>query len=248
MSTAASIEGPTGSSIRGVSENPSCVSVAEGYRRWAASYDSTPNPLLACEERHLLTLLPDIRNKRVLDLACGTGRWLARLAVRGAAIGLGIDCSTAMLEVARRKPVLAERLVGGTCEALPFRSSTFDLVICSFALEHMRDLDAIARELARITNSRAEIFITGLHPESCGWGWRVGFREGGVALQIETVLRSIDELMGPFIANGFASKTCKSLCLGPPEYSMFVQAGRAASFAEACRVPAVLVCHFRKEL
>ena len=34
------------------------VSVQDGYKRWAETYDKTPNPLLALEERHLASLLP----------------------------------------------------------------------------------------------------------------------------------------------------------------------------------------------
>ena len=52
------------------------VSAAEGYERWAPIYDDAPNPLLAREERYLLPLLIDLGDKAILDLACGTGRWL----------------------------------------------------------------------------------------------------------------------------------------------------------------------------
>ena len=66
------------------------ISVAEGYERWAPTYDHAPNPLLAREERHLLPLLEDLQSKRMLDLACGTGRWLEKLATRGASREWGL--------------------------------------------------------------------------------------------------------------------------------------------------------------
>src|SRR5215831_6355504 len=46
---------------------------SEGYDRWAVTYDSALNPLLALEERCVFPLLPALQNLRVLDLACGTG-------------------------------------------------------------------------------------------------------------------------------------------------------------------------------
>ena len=66
-----------------------CVSVQEGYERWAPTYDHDPNPLLALEERQLKLMIPPLKGKRVLDLACGTGRWLAWLMTGRSAHGGG---------------------------------------------------------------------------------------------------------------------------------------------------------------
>ena len=79
------------------------VSAAEGYKLWAPAYDRDPNPLLALEERQLTPLLPDLKQKAVIDVACGTGRWLEKLMDRGARSGFGVDLSRAMLAVARTK-------------------------------------------------------------------------------------------------------------------------------------------------
>ncbi len=43
-----------------------------------------PNPLLAREERYLLPLLANLSRQALLDLACGTGRWLEKLLSQGA--------------------------------------------------------------------------------------------------------------------------------------------------------------------
>jgi ubiquinone/menaquinone biosynthesis C-methylase UbiE len=109
------------------------VPVAEGYQLWAPIYDQAPNPLLAREERHLLPLFVDLHKKRILDLACGTGRWLERLMAQGGESGVGIDSSAAMLRVAGRKDAITGRLVRAACERLPCRTAVFDLAICSFA-------------------------------------------------------------------------------------------------------------------
>ena len=70
------------------SADSSVVPMAEGYQRWALTYDDDPNPLLAREERHLLPLLAALHGKRILDLACGTGRWLEKLTGLGAGAGI----------------------------------------------------------------------------------------------------------------------------------------------------------------
>ncbi|PYV20619.1 MAG: hypothetical protein DMG27_22585 [Acidobacteria bacterium] len=83
----------------------------EGYELWAPAYDRDPNHLLALEERTLKPLLPDLAGQQVLDLGCGTGRWLELLLDLGARRAVGVDRSRAMLRVAATKPRLRGRLV-----------------------------------------------------------------------------------------------------------------------------------------
>jgi ubiquinone/menaquinone biosynthesis C-methylase UbiE len=222
------------------------VSVAEGYERWARAYDRDPNPLLAREERHLLPLLRNLQNKRVLDLACGTGRWLERLMAQRCASGVGIDRSPAMLRVADRKCAITGRLARAACERLPFRDGVFDLAICSFALGHIRDLGSMVRELARVTRPAADVFVSDLHPDAYDRGWRVGFRDQSSAVQIETFSRATAEILRPFCSHGFECLTQEPLWLEQPEKPIFVRAGKSDRFAEACQSPSVLVLHFRR--
>ena len=222
------------------------VSVAEGYERWAPTYDHAPNPLLAREQRHLLPLLTDLHNKRVLDLACGTGRWLETLMLQGGESGVGVDCSTPMLRVAAIKSRITGRLARATCEKLPFRAAVFDLAICSFALGHVEDLGSTTRELARVTKPRADVFVSDLHSEAYARGWRVGFRDERNALEIEMLPREAEEIAQAFCSSGFESGAYLALCLGEPERPIFARAGKAHLFAQACQFPAVLVCHFKR--
>jgi ubiquinone/menaquinone biosynthesis C-methylase UbiE len=221
------------------------VSVEEGYERWAPSYDHSPNPLLHLEQRKLAALLPNLIGKRFLDLACGTGRWLQKLSAQGAGPGVGVDFSAAMLQVAGRKAAISGRLTRANCQNLPFHASVFDLVVCSFALGHIRDLGAMVRELARVTKAGADVFVSDLHPEAYARGWRTGFRDSRGAMQIEMSPRTAEQIVRAFFAAGFECLTHVPLCLGEPEKPIFALAGKSHLFTQACQVPAVLVCHFR---
>ena len=225
---------------------PPLVGPREGYERWAAIYDQFPNPLLAREERYLVPLLPDLHDKHVLDLACGTGRWLGRLLAEGAYFGVGIDFSAAMLGMAQRKVALAGRLARADCLKLPFRASVFDFAVCSFALSHIPDLKQMARELARVMKPNSDVFVSDLHPEAYARGWRTGFRDGRGTCQIETSARAAEEIVSVFCSAGFECLTHLALCLGEPEQPMFAAAGKGHWFAERVQLPAVLVCHFRR--
>src|SRR4051812_34257206 len=93
----------------------------EGYDRWAATYDTDGNPLVALEEPRIDSLLGDVRGLRLLDRGCGTGRHAVRLARAGAHV-TAVDFSEQMLAQARAKPG-AERFefcVHDLSKPLPF--------------------------------------------------------------------------------------------------------------------------------
>jgi len=223
-----------------------CVSVEQGYKLWASHYDRDPNPLLALEERELRPLLPTVEGKDVVDAACGTGRWLARLLSWGARSATGADLSGAMLEIARAKRPLRGHLLRAECTALPLRSESADLIICSFAVGHFGDLVPLASELARVAKPGADLYLTDLHPEAYAKGWRTGFRGDRASIEITTFAPSAERLGGAFGSRGFAVTRFLHAYLGEPERSIFAQAGRPRWFETACKTPAVLICHLKR--
>jgi ubiquinone/menaquinone biosynthesis C-methylase UbiE len=222
------------------------VSVQEGYERWAKTYDKTPNPLLALEERQLTSVLPNLVESNVLDLGCGTGRWLARLLSRGASTVVGIDLSAAMLGVARGNARICDRLVLADGLQLPFRASVFDFVLSSFALNHIKDLQALAQELARAMKLEGRLLISEMHPEAYARGWRPGFRDIRSAVQIKTVSHSAESVISSFRSNRFAFLGSHDLFFAEPERPIFLASGRGGMFASACDIPAIQIYEFRK--
>ena len=199
-------------------DDVACVSVHEGYERWAQSYDHSPNPILALEERYLSSILPDIAGKHVLDLACGTGRWLTELWARGAQV-VGLDFSVAMLRVARAKSSISDRLVRADFLQLPFRDSTFDFVLCSFALNHILSLDVRAHELAQTMRLSGHLAISEMHPEAHSHGWRPGFRDTQSAVQIETTDHSTEDVVSSFRSSRLRCQNIGACFFEEPETS-----------------------------
>jgi len=224
----------------------SCVSVQEGYERWAPTYDRDPNPLLALEERQLKLMIPPLVGKRVLDLACGTGRWLAWLMEGGSRTGAGVDFSPAMLHAAKGRSVVRKRLVQADCGALPFANAMFDLVVCSFAVGHVFDLQRMAREVGRVAAARADVLASDLHPLAYEQGWRTGFRDHQGAAEITAWPRSQQELAAVWLSAGFECIQTAEYRLGEPERPIFARAGKTHLFEEVCKIPGVLILHFRR--
>ncbi|HLZ81509.1 MAG TPA: bifunctional 2-polyprenyl-6-hydroxyphenol methylase/3-demethylubiquinol 3-O-methyltransferase UbiG [Ktedonobacteraceae bacterium] len=90
----------------------------------------------------------------ILEIGCGGGLICEDLAGRGATI-VGIDPSMGALETARLHA--QERGMGhciyyeeGVAEALPYADGSFSTIVCLDVLEHVQDLAATIREVARV--------------------------------------------------------------------------------------------------
>lgn len=145
----------------------------ELYELWADSYPPVPhNPLMRAEQGAMRRLLPAVHGRRVLDLACGSGRYARLLAEAGAASVLAFDRSRQMLrQVAGAMPVQ------GSMTKLPFAGCTFDAVICGMAVGHALDLEAWMSEVARVLGPRGVLVYSDFHPQAAGAGHVRRFRD-----------------------------------------------------------------------
>ena len=126
---------------------------------------------------------------RVLDVACGTGRWLGELQDRGAEVA-GIDISSRAISIARENLPEA-RLEVSVAEELPFRSDEFDLVTCLGSLEHFVDQRKCLQEMTRVSKADARILI--LVPHSGFLTRRLGLYAGTNQTKAKETVRSLAE-------------------------------------------------------
>ena len=109
--------------------------------------------LLADQERVLAEFLGDVSNRRVLDMATGTGRAALALARRGAIV-TAVDASREMLGVARARAAdagLSIEFAEGDAHALPYSDRVFDSVVCLRMLMHVPDWRKALSELCRVS-------------------------------------------------------------------------------------------------
>jgi SAM-dependent methyltransferase len=112
-------------------------------------------------------LLGDLRDRSVLDLACGQG-FLSRILARRGARVIGIDLSVGLLDRARaREATNPLGIVYVQDDATVLASqpdSRFDLVICRYALMDIPDLTATCRAVARVLEPSGRFVATITHP------------------------------------------------------------------------------------
>ena len=100
--------------------------------------------------------------KRVLEVGCGTGLLLERIA-GFASEAKGVDLSPGMLEHAAKRGL---DVVEGSATALPFESDRFD-VVCSFkVLAHVRDIATALAEMMRVTRPGGVMVLEFYNPWS----------------------------------------------------------------------------------
>ncbi len=183
------------------------VPAAEGYRIWARTYDDALNPIVSLIDRHL-----EIPPGLVIDVACGTGRWIERTR------GFGADLSSEMLAKCRGRAAQSD------ARMLPFPTGVADVAMCILALGYISPPETVLEEMQRITRAGGTIICADLHPLAIEAGWTRSFRDGSEVYEIEN---------RPFRPDGAID-----LYFGEAERAVYERAGRAALFEQVRSIPA----------
>jgi malonyl-CoA O-methyltransferase len=141
---------------------------------------------MVLEEKIMRELLPDLAQKRVLDLACGTGRWGQIALEQGAAQVISLDDSHAML-TAQTRPPLA---ILGNMNALPLPAHSIDVILCGLAIGHTPHLGAVLGAMGRVLRPGGSALISDVHPLRAWQGAQRTFASGGQTLAVEHHIHS----------------------------------------------------------
>jgi cytosine/adenosine deaminase-related metal-dependent hydrolase/ubiquinone/menaquinone biosynthesis C-methylase UbiE len=225
------------------------VTPSDVFDAWARVYDEQPNPLLSLEQRFLSRMLPVAAGLNILDAGCGTGRWLQFLAAHRPASLVGVDTSSEMLRRASIKLGTASTLNLGSCTALPVPDTAIDLVLSSFVLSYLEDVEIFAREVHRVTRPGATIFVSDMHPGTAiACDWKRSFKAKGTEEHLLTNGLSIEQITDIFQACGFELLTRIEPCFEAPEKITFEQNGKLEAYESFAQRPAIYILQFRKKL
>ena len=211
----------------------------EAYELWASTYDETPNPLLALEERLLAPILSRFTHCDIVDLGCGTGRWLQRLEATSPRSLAGIDSSAAMLTKAAKKCLPSTALIHADCTATTLPACSADCVHASFLLSYTKDLREFAAEAARILRPLGTLIISDLHPNTRSYGWRRSFKTAGNLFEIATVSYTIADITNMLAHIGFRLEEIHESSFGEEEEVIFRKNGLLDQFHQVEDLPVV---------
>jgi len=203
----------------------------DGYALWSETYDQ-PLRLFPIEQPVMQALLEPLARSRVLDAACGTGRYSVHLAARGHDV-IGVDRSAAMLAKARTKLPHSE-FRDGDLEALPLADASVDVAVCALALVHLPEVSKAVAELARVVRPGGRVVVSDVHPFLVLLGWQAQFRTaGGAAGFIRLSPHLASEYCQAFAAAGLRVRGCHeprltSEAAATPAAERLPEANRAA--------------------
>jgi len=110
------------------------------------------------EKEAVLEAIMPVEDRKVLEIACGTGRFTVMLAHQGADV-VGLDISAAMLQQGRRKAQNTElagtlEFLRGDAGRLPFPDDHFDTVIAMRFFHLADDPKAFLAEMRRVSRDQ----------------------------------------------------------------------------------------------
>ncbi len=156
----------------------------EAFERWAPTYDVDPNPHAALEYEAVLEAVSPTEADEILDAACGTGRYAKAFRAVGAEV-VGVDFSNAMLTVARQKVPEVDFVEADIAKPLPFSDARFTKINCAQALKHLKNLEPVMAEFARLLKPGGLFVFSVTHPDMDWTGYELDF-EPGFILSLES--------------------------------------------------------------
>lgn len=119
----------------------------------------------AGEWHELKKMLPEFKDKRVLDLGCGFG-WHCRFAIEnGAKSVVGVDISQKMLKEAKNKTKSADiQYICMPIEDINFLDNSFDVVISSLAFHYIESFQDILSRINKCLSSGGDFVFSVEHP------------------------------------------------------------------------------------
>jgi malonyl-CoA O-methyltransferase len=160
------------------------------YAAWAPRYPPhAHNALMEVEQAAVLSLLPPVAGRTVLDAGCGTGRYVQLLTALGAKV-LGLDVSAAMVQRAR---VLTPLVIRGDMQALPIASGRCHLVVSGLAVIDVPDLAPVVNEWSRVLCRRGVVVFSTLHPAGQALGWKRTYDDGGTLRSLPAFWHTLDD-------------------------------------------------------
>ncbi len=128
----------------------------EGYKKIREN-EANANNLF--EIPALFSMMPDLKDKTVLDLGCGFGEHCKRFVKSGAKKVVGIDISEKMLEIANQENADSKiTYINMPMEEISKLNEKFDVVISSLAFHYVEDFSGVVKNIYDLLNENG-IFL-----------------------------------------------------------------------------------------
>jgi len=109
-------------------------------------------------------LMPLIKNRVVLDVGCGTGKFITKKIVGKAKFYYGVEPQKSQIHIARKKAREFNncKLYQASGEKLPFKDNMFDIILATWVVGGIYNLPKrkkILNEMRRVLKENGEIYL-----------------------------------------------------------------------------------------
>lgn len=102
----------------------------------------------------------DVKQGKILDVGAGNA-WIAEHYIKKGFEVVSMDISLVNLKKAKEKvPHPLHSCVSSDAFSLPYKDSSFDLVVASEVIEHVHDPEGFVKELSRVVKKGGQLIIT----------------------------------------------------------------------------------------
>ena len=193
---------------KGINNKTSWGGVAEKYNEYINNDKNYHNEIII---PNILRLIGNIKNKNILDIACGQGVLSQILSDNGAIVS-GFDAGIELIEIAKHndkknkinysvadaedfaKNYLVENNINNKSSNKTDKYKDFDIIICVLAIQNIENMKRVIENILLVSNNKTKIYFVINHPafripRASSWGYETA--EGGANIQY----RRIDKYM-----------------------------------------------------
>lgn len=118
------------------------------------------------ERPYMLSEFDDFRDKKVLDIGCGTG-FYSFYALKQQASVSSVDASQEMLDYVKEKDGSGSLNLfkSDLADGLPFiEDNSQDFIICSLVIHYLENWDKLVQDFYRVLKPNGKVYISTHHP------------------------------------------------------------------------------------
>jgi ubiquinone/menaquinone biosynthesis C-methylase UbiE len=180
--------------------------VVEAYDAWSASYDYQPgNLMLDLDEELFADLIKniDLKNKRVADIGCGTGRHWQKIYSLLPRLVMGFDVSEGMLKQLKQKfpQALTQHTQDDHLTMAP--NEFVDCIITTLTIAHIKNIDEAIAAWSRVIKKGGDLIITDFHPSLLAKGGKRSFKLGSKSVSVINYVHTVKKVKKSFAKQGF---------------------------------------------
>ncbi|MCK4670053.1 MAG: methyltransferase domain-containing protein [Nanoarchaeota archaeon] len=112
----------------------------------------------------IFKLLGNVKNKKILDLACGNGYFSMKLAKKQALV-TGVDYSEKLIDIAKSKTKSNVKFFVGDSSKMTFlKNNSFNFVVANMAFHDIMKIKGTVKECARVLKKNSKLIFSIPHP------------------------------------------------------------------------------------